>query len=83
MGSSGAAINLPACDYCAIGGNVINEDPTGTNNFINLTGGASNMVFDNWLACSIAQYDTTCSGATSGAWMNNHATNGDITAPPT
>jgi hypothetical protein len=62
--------------------NVINEDPTGANNYINLTGGGNNIVSGNWLGCTIAQYDVACSDATSGQWVNNHCTNGDTTAPP-
>jgi len=63
--------------------NTIQGAPAGTNNMINLTGAtATNLVSDNWLSCSIAQYDVTCSDATSGAWVNNHCTNGDTTAPP-
>jgi hypothetical protein len=77
------AVNLPACDHEVIQGNIFNEAAGGTNNMINLTGGVSNFVCDNYFACTIGQYDTTCSSAGSGAWVNNHATNGDITAPPT
>jgi len=68
---------------CVVHENVIHGDPTGTNNLIDLTGGSSNMVSGNWLSCTIAQYDTTCSDATSGQWVNNHCTDGDTVAPPT
>lgn len=55
----------------------------GVNNMINLTGGADNLVSGNYLSCTIAQYDTTCSDATSGSWGGNHCANGDTTAAPT
>jgi hypothetical protein len=77
-----AAIDLEDSGGCAIYRNLIYGSAVGTNNFIDLTGGASNIVADNWLACTIAQYDVTCSDATSGAWINNHCTNGDPAAPP-
>jgi hypothetical protein len=73
---------MASCDHCFIHGNLVYGNGTGTNNFINLTGGANNLVSDNFLACTIAQYNVTCSDATSGAWINNHCTNGDTTAPP-
>jgi len=76
------AISLPTSDGNFIYNNRVFGDATGTNNFINLTGGADNLVSDNFLACTIAQYDVTCSDSTSGAWINNHCTNGDTTAPP-
>jgi nitrous oxidase accessory protein NosD len=71
------AISGVGADECVIHGNVVTGNPAGTNNLINLTGGTGNMVSDNWLTCTIAQYDTTCSDATSGSWVNNHCTNGD------
>ena len=77
-----AAIVITAGDNNQIVGNVIEGDGTGVNNMINLTGGASNVVTGNTLTCSIAQYDTTCSDATSGAWGFNHCTNGNTTAAP-
>jgi len=76
-------ISLLTADNNFIYNNRINEDGTGTNNFIDLTGGNDNLVADNYLACTIAQYDTTCSDATSGAWLNNHCTDGAPVAPPT
>jgi hypothetical protein len=76
------AISLGASDGNFIFNNRIYGDGTGTNNFVDLTGGQGNTVSDNYLACTIAQYDVTCSDATSGAWINNHCTNGDTTAPP-
>ncbi|MBU2685678.1 MAG: right-handed parallel beta-helix repeat-containing protein [Gammaproteobacteria bacterium] len=77
------AIDGESSDDCVIHGNVITGDPTGTRNFIDLTGGADNMVSDNWLSCNIVQYDTTCTGGAGDAWVNNHCTNGDTAAPPT
>jgi hypothetical protein len=77
-----AAIVLLAGDANTIHANTIQGAPGGTNNYINLTGGASNLVSGNWLACTIAQYDVTCSDATSGSWVGNFCTNGMTTAPP-
>jgi hypothetical protein len=78
------AINLEDSGNCMIYRNAIYGDATGTNNFIDLTGGADNIVFDNWLACTTgAQYNTTCSDATSGAWVNNHCIDADTGAAPT
>jgi hypothetical protein len=76
------AISLTTTDNAMIYRNHIYGTAGGTNNFIDLTGGNSNLVADNWLGCTIGQYDVTCSDATSGAWINNHCTNGDTTAPP-
>lgn len=76
------AIDLEDVGYCVIYRNAISGNAGGTNNFIDLAGGNGNLVFDNWLGCSIAQYDVTCSDSTSGAWVNNHCINGDTTAPP-
>ena len=81
--SCALCISMPGSDENFIYNNRINEDGTGTNNFIDLTGGSTNLVTDNYFACTIAQYDTTCSDATSGAWLNNHCTNGNPAAPPT
>lgn len=76
------AMNLLTSDNCHIWNNRVNGDGTGANNFIDLTGGADNLVADNWLACTIAQYDVTCSDATSGAWVRNHCIDGDTAANP-
>lgn len=63
--------------------NVINGAPGGTNNMINLTGGSGNMVSGNWLSCDKTEYNTTCSDATSGKWVNNHCDDGEAVLPPT
>ena len=76
------AIVLEDSSRCMIVNNMINGNPLGTDNFIDLTGGTNNLVANNYLACSIGQYDATCSDATSGAWVGNMATNGLLTAPP-
>ena len=78
-----AAIVLLSGDNNTIHGNTIQANPAGVNNMIDLTGGASNLVSDNYFSCTIAQYDTTNSDATSGSWVNNHCTNGNPAAPPT
>jgi len=77
-----AAIDLEDSSACTIYNNWIQGTAGGTNNFIDLTGGANNLVANNYLSCTIAQYDVTCSDAGSGAWINNHCTNGDPAAPP-
>jgi len=77
-----AAIDLKDTNVCFIHDNYIYGDGTGTDNFIDMTGGAGNLVASNYLACTIAQYDVTCSDAGSGAWVNNHCMNGDATANP-
>jgi len=79
-----AAIDLEDSSRCMIYDNMIMGDGTGTNNFIDLTGGSNNFVANNYLACTLgAEYNLTCSDATSGAWVNNHCENGDATLPPT
>lgn len=78
-----SAIKITGGNRNTILNNSIDADPTGTNNMINLTGGGNNLVGGNYLSCTIAQYDTTCSDAGSGAWGGNHCANGDTTAAPT
>ena len=79
-----AAIVLLDASNCMIHGNIINGDGGGTNNFINLTGGSNNVVADNYLSCTLgAEYNLTCSDATSGSWINNHCENGPTILPPT
>jgi parallel beta-helix repeat protein len=76
-------ISLPTTDACFIYANRIYAAAAGANNMIDLTGWALNTVADNYLSCTIAQYDTTCSDATSGAWLFNHCSDGSPVAPPT
>ena len=78
-----AAIVMLAGDQNTIHANTVQGNPAGTNNYVNLTGGANNLVSQNVLACTIAQYDTTCSDAASGSWVNNRCTDGPPVAPPT
>jgi hypothetical protein len=79
-----AAINLPGVGAAHIHHNTIHGNPAGANNYINLTGGADNAVHHNVLNCSLgAQYNTTCSDATSGSWIQNYCLNGPNVAPPT
>lgn len=80
-----AAIDLEDVSECTIYRNAIRGDAAGTNNFIDLTGGSENFVFDNWLGCTLAagQYNTTCSDATSGLWVRNHCIDGETGAAPT
>jgi hypothetical protein len=83
--NNGNAIDLEDVDHCAIYRNAIFGDDGGTDNFIDLTGGSNNLVFDNWLGCTLAagQYNATCSDATSGMWIRNHCIDGETGAPPT
>jgi hypothetical protein len=76
------AISGVGADECVIHNNVITGDPTGTNNLINLTGGTGNVVSDNWLSCTITQYDVTCSDTTSGSWVRNHCIDAETGANP-
>lgn len=80
-----AAIDLETVDRCMIYGNHIYGTASGTNNFIDLTGGTNNLVADNWLGCTLAgnQYNTTCSSAASGSWIRNHCIDGETGAAPT
>lgn len=75
-------------DYNMICKNVIQGNAAGTNNYINLSGNVGadlNIVADNWLGCTVAQYDTTCSpgGGGTDMWVRNHCQNGETTANPT
>jgi len=77
------AITITGATDCTIHGCTINGNAAGANTMINLTGGSDNLVSGNMLSCTIAQYDTTCSDATSGYWVNNWCTDGSPVAPPT
>ena len=76
------ALVILAGNYNTIHNNTIEGTAGGTNNYINLTGGGGNLVSQNMLACTIAQYDVTCSDAGSGSWVGNLCTNGTAVAPP-
>ncbi|GAG68633.1 unnamed protein product, partial [marine sediment metagenome] len=56
------------------------------NVYLNTTGGGSNMVFDNWFACTLAggngDWADTCSSAATDAWINNHLVDGDNVLNP-
>jgi len=79
------AIDLEDSDNCVIHGNRIIGNPAGAANYIDLTGGSDNVVSDNWLSCTLAQYTGpggTCDDATSGYWLNNHCLDGDTVSVP-
>ena len=79
-----AAIYLPSVDSAHIYNNTIHGDRNGTNNYINLTGGANNAVHHNVLNCTLgAEYNTTCSDDTSGSWIQNYLLDGPSVGPPT
>lgn len=78
-----AAINLPGTGACAIYRNLIYGSGAGTNNFINLTGGASNTVCQNVMSCTLgAQYTATCTAGAGDAWIHNYLMNGVTTGNP-
>lgn len=78
------AITMVGATSNTLHNNTIQGNPAGVNNMINLGGAAANnLVSQNMLSCTIAQYDTTCSDAGSGSWVNNRCTNGPTVAPPT
>lgn len=83
--NNNAAIHLNATARCMIYRNQIYGTATGTDNFIDLTGGNTNLISDNWLGCALAgnQYNTTCSDSTSGSWVRNHCIDGETGAAPT
>lgn len=71
------------CTGLFIYDNRIIGTPGGASNFITLAGGTNNVVTNNWLGCSIAQYANTCDGGGAGnAWVNNHCIDGDPVAIP-
>ena len=76
------AVSLPTTDNCFIHDNMFSEAHGGTNNMIDLTGGADNLVCNNVFSCTVVEYDTTCSDATSGYWVNNFCSNGIPAAAP-
>jgi len=77
------ALSLDGVTGCFIYDNRIIGTPGGTDNFIALAGGTDNTVTNNWLGCTVAQYDVTCDGGGAGnAWINNHCINGDPVAIP-
>ncbi len=90
--STGAISLLGGGDDNLIYGNwVYNQDAENaalaTNEGINLTGGARNMVANNWLSCALpvaanGDYADLNSGSASDAWINNHCLNGDAVTTP-
>ena len=79
------AISLPDSDNCHIYSNWI-HGTVGALAFIDLTGGVTNLVADNWLGCSVADYTggagPTCADGAGDAWVNNHCITGDPIANP-
>lgn len=75
---------LGGCDDNHVYGNAIFGNGGGTNNFIDLTGGATNLVHHNTMSCTLgAEYNTTCSDAGSGSWIQNYLEDGPTVANPT
>jgi len=59
-----------------------------TDEGIDTTGGARNMVSDNYFSCALpapaaGDYDDLNTAAATDAWINNHCLNGDTTTNPT
>lgn len=77
-----AAIAITNGDHNQILSNVIDGAGGGAANMINLTGGSDNVISDNTLSCTLAEYGTTCEDATSGSWGFNHCEDGDTVAAP-
>lgn len=78
-----AAISAQGLDHSAIHGNVIMEDPTGALNYIDTTGNAgANIVADNYLGCTLAQYPVTCADGATDVWVRNHCSDGETVGNP-
>ena len=59
-----------------------------TNEGINTTGGARNMVTGNWFSCLLTvpaagDIDDLCTGSATDAWTGNYCTNGLLVTTPT
>jgi len=78
------AISLPGAIENHIYNNRVFGDPAGAVNFIDLTDGATgdNLVSDNWLGCTLAQYAATCADGVGDQWIRNHCSDGETIANP-
>lgn len=79
-----AAIDLEDVSNCVIHANHIMGDETGTANYIDLAGGANNIVTSNWLGCNLAQYAAggTCVGGATDRWVQNYCLDGPTVGNP-
>lgn len=90
IGTSAMALN--GCGNTTIFRNsVFNSNAVGggaaTDEGIDLTGGADNMVYDNYLSCILpaaapGDYDDLNTAGAGDAWINNHCLNGDAVTNP-
>jgi hypothetical protein len=78
------AIALPGAGHNHIYGNRIFGDPAGALNFIDLTdvGATGNLVSQNVLGCTLAQYAATCADSLDDAWVSNYCIDGPTVANP-
>lgn len=80
-----AAIKLPDAANCHIISNWIQGDPTVAGSYIDLTDAANNdnIVADNWLASTHAQYvGGNCADSGRDYFVNNHCVDQDTTQNP-
>jgi len=76
------AISLPNVEGNFIYNNRIFGAHGGALNFINTTGGGGNLVSDNWLSCTVAEYATTCGDGGTDVWCRNHCSDGETVGNP-
>ena len=80
------AVSLQDSSYCHVYSNWINGDPTAAGSYVDFSGaGGSNLVADNWLGSTLAQYagvGGNCADGTADWWLNNHCIDGDTVANP-
>ena len=84
---------LGGCDHNHVKSNQIyNSNAVGAaaaaNEGINTTGGARNMVCDNWFSCLLpvpanGDWDDLNTASATDAWVNNHCMDGDNVTNPT
>lgn len=80
-----SAISAQEANSCSVFGNIIKGDPTSALNYIDFTTNATNggnMVADNWLGCTLAQYAVTCADGSGDFWVRNHCRDGETAANP-
>jgi len=77
------AISLPGVDNCMIHQNYITGDPTVADSYINTNGGSGNVVSQNSLVSTLAQYvGGNCNSAATDGWVQNFCIDGPSVALP-
>lgn len=76
------AIYCPDMARSFIWANQIYRQNKAANSFINLNSGSNNLVSQNVLACTLAQYPTTCKDGANDAWCHNFCNDGVTTGNP-